>query len=317
MLKMNRIKAFFKLVRWSNLLMIALMMLLVYYCLMSPLSSSGMMGVMPPSPAFMLLVLSILFIVAGGYVINDIFDIDIDKNNKPERLLVTKSFSEKEAKVFYVVLTILGVASALASSLIIAKTKFLTLFALLLLLIGILYSYSSTYKRKLVVGNIIVAISVAFAVFLPWLFEMLYLSNNILLLSASKEVMVGILPYVMIYTAFAFFMTLIREIVKDAEDAAGDSLTHCRTIPIVYGIKKMNIILLVLAVLTWSLLLYFQIILLKTQSYITLGMMFVIWNIIPIMISQLFTKNTTINYHAFSVVLKLLMLLGVLSMLFI
>mgnify|MGYP003306716347 CR=1 FL=1 len=317
MLKMNRIKAFFKLVRWSNLLMIALMMLLVYYCLMSPLSSSGMMGVMPPSPAFMLLVLSILFIVAGGYVINDIFDIDIDKNNKPERLLVTKSFSEKEAKVFYVVLTILGVASALASSLIIAKTKFLTLFALLLLLIGILYSYSSTYKRKLVVGNIIVAISVAFAVFLPWLFEMLYLSNNILLLSASKEVMMGILPYVMIYTAFAFFMTLIREIVKDAEDAAGDSLTHCRTIPIVYGIKKMNIILLVLAVLTWSLLLYFQIILLKTQSYITLGMMFVIWNIIPIMISQLFTKNTTINYHAFSVVLKLLMLLGVLSMLFI
>ena len=265
----------------------------------------------------MLLVLSILFIVAGGYVINDIFDIDIDKNNKPERLLVTKSFSEKEAKVFYVVLTILGVASALASSLIIAKTKFLTLFALLLLLIGILYSYSSTYKRKLVVGNIIVAISVAFAVFLPWLFEMLYLSNNILLLSASKEVMMGILPYVMIYTAFAFFMTLIREIVKDAEDAAGDSLTHCRTIPIVYGIKKMNIILLVLAVLTWSLLLYFQIILLKTQSYITLGMMFVIWNIIPIMISQLFTKNTTINYHAFSVVLKLLMLLGVLSMLFI
>ncbi|MBE6336035.1 MAG: hypothetical protein E7066_05100 [Lentimicrobiaceae bacterium] len=317
MLKMNRIKAFFKLVRWSNLLMIALMMLLVYYCLMSPLSSSGMMGVMPSSPAFMLLVLSILFIVAGGYVINDIFDIDIDKNNKPERLLVTKSFSEKEAKVFYVVLTILGVASALASSLIIAKTKFLTLFALLLLLIGILYSYSSTYKRKLVVGNIIVAISVAFAVFLPWLFEMLYLSNNILLLSASKEVMMGILPYVMIYTAFAFFMTLIREIVKDAEDAAGDSLTHCRTIPIVYGIKKMNIILLVLAVLTWSLLLYFQIILLKTQSYITLGMMFVIWNIIPIMISQLFTKNTTINYHAFSVVLKLLMLLGVLSMLFI
>lgn len=317
MLKMNRIKAFFKLVRWSNLLMIALMMLLVYYCLMSPLSSSGMMGVMPPSPAFMLLVLSILFIVAGGYVINDIFDIDIDKNNKPERLLVTKSFSEKEAKVFYVVLTVLGVASALASSLIIAKTKFLTLFALLLLLIGILYSYSSTYKRKLVVGNIIVAISVAFAVFLPWLFEMLYLSNNILLLSASKEVMMGILPYVMIYTAFAFFMTLIREIVKDAEDAAGDSLTHCRTIPIVYGIKKMNIILLVLAVLTWSLLLYFQIILLKTQSYITLGMMFVIWNIIPIMISQLFTKNTTINYHAFSVVLKLLMLLGVLSMLFI
>lgn len=314
---MNKIKAFFKLVRWTNLLMIALMMLLVYYCLMSPLFTSGIAAVMPPAPSFLLLVLSLVFIVAGGYVINDIFDVDIDKINKPERQLVTTVFSEKEARIFYNVLTLIGLLAALASSIIIAKTKFFTLFAILLLLVGVLYSYSSTYKKKLVVGNLIVSLLVAFSVFLPWLFEMIYLSNNVLVLSLSKNIMMEILPYVMIYTVFAFLMNFIREILKDAEDLKGDSVTHCRTIPIVYGIKKMNVILLVLALLVYVLLLYFMIDLWKMKSYITLGIIFFIWNTFPVMFFNLFVKNVNVNYHGYSVFYKVIMLLGVLSMIFI
>lgn len=314
---MKKIKAFFKLVRWTNLLMIALMMLLVYYCLMSPLFTSGIAAVMPPAPSFLLLVLSLVFIVAGGYVINDIFDVDIDKINKPERQLVTTVFSEKEARIFYNVLTLIGLLAALASSIIIAKTKFFTLFAILLLLVGVLYSYSSTYKKKLVVGNLIVSLSVAFSVFLPWLFEMIYLSNNVLVLSLSKNIMMEILPYVMIYTVFAFLMNFIREILKDAEDLKGDSVTHCRTIPIVYGTKKMNMILLVLAILVYVLLLYFMIDLWKMKSYITLGIIFFIWNTFPVIFFNLFGKNDDVNYHGYSVFYKVIMLLGVLSMIFI
>lgn len=314
---MKKIKAFFKLVRWTNLLMIALMMLLVYYCLMSPLFTSGIAAVMPPAPSFLLLVLSLVFIVAGGYVINDIFDVDIDRINKPERQLVTTVFSEKEARIFYNVLTLIGLLAALASSIIIAKTKFFTLFAILLLLVGVLYSYSSTYKKKLVVGNLIVSLLVAFSVFLPWLFEMIYLSNNVLVLSLSKNIMMEILPYVMIYTAFAFLTNFIREILKDAEDLKGDSVTHCRTIPIVYGTKKMNMILLVLALLVYVLLLYFMIDLWKMKSYITLGIIFFIWNTFPVMFFNLFVKNVNVNYHGYSVFYKVMMLFGVLSMIFI
>lgn len=314
---MKKIKAFFKLVRWTNLLMIALMMLLVYYCLMSPLFTSGIAAVMPPAPSFLLLVLSLVFIVAGGYVINDIFDVDIDKINKPERQLVTTVFSEKEARIFYNVLTLIGLLAALASSIIIAKTKFFTLFAILLLLVGVLYSYSSTYKKKLVVANLIVSLLVAFSVFLPWLFEMIYLSNNVLVLSLSKNIMMEILPYVMIYTAFAFLMNFIREILKDAEDLKGDSVTHCRTIPIVYGTKKMNMILLVLAILVYVLLLYFMIDLWKMKSYITLGIIFFIWNTFSVIFFNLFGKNDDVNYHGYSVFYKVIMLLGVLSMIFI
>lgn len=314
---MNKIKAFFRLIRWSNLLMIAIMMLLVYYCLMLPMFNTGIVGVMPLSPAFMLLLISMVFIAAGGYVINDYFDVEIDKANKPDKLIVSKIFSSNVTKFFYIILTFIGIVTGLASSILILDSRFYLLFTILLLLVCLLYSYSANYKKKLIIGNLIVSLSVAFAVFLPWLFEILYLSNNSLILYAVKDTIISILPFVLFYTAFAFFMTLIREIVKDAEDFKGDLLTHCRTIPIIFGINKMNVILSVLGLLLWLLLFFYQIILYRHHSYIALGIMFVIWNSLPISISQLFNKNAEINYHRYSVFLKIIMLLGVLSMIFI
>ena len=284
---------------------------------MSPMFQSGIVGVIPASPAFTLLLISMIFIVAGGYVINDFFDVEIDKVNKADRLIVSKIFSEDVTKFFYIILTFIGLVAGLTSSILILDAKFYLLFAILILLVCLLYSYSVNYKKKLIIGNLIVSLSVAFAVFLPWLFEMLYLSNNALMLYAVKDTIMSILPFVLIYTLFAFLMTMIREIVKDAEDFKGDLVTHCRTIPIVYGVKIMNIIVGVLALLAWMLLLLYQIILFKLHSYIALGIMFVIWNSLPILIFQLFNKNADVNYHGYSTFLKIIMLLGILSMIFI
>lgn len=314
---MNKITSFFKLIRCTNLLMIAIMMLLVYYCLMSPLFMIDIVGIMPLYPAFVLLLLSMIFIVAGGYIINDIFDVEIDRINKPDKLLITNAFSYKEAKLFYGILTSVGLTCGLISSVLILGMKFYLLFLILVLLVCLLYSYSANYKKKMIIGNLIVSLSVSFAVFLPWLFEVLYLSNDTLILYAVKDTMLSILPFVLIYTVFAFMMTLLREIVKDAEDYKGDIITHCRTIPIVYGIRKMNIMLIILTLLTWLILLYYMIILLRIKSYITLGIMFVIWNTLPFSIFQLSQKGSDINYHNYSVFLKILMLFGILSMLFI
>lgn len=313
---MNKIKAFFKLIRWSNLLMIAIMMLFVYYCLMYPMFQSGIVGAVPTSPAFTLLLISMIFIVAGGYVINDYFDVEIDKVNKADKLIVSKIFSENVTKFFYIILSFIGLAAGLASSILILHSKFYLLFAILILLACLLYSYSVNYKKKLIIGNLIVSLSVAFAVFLPWLFEMLYLSNNALILYAVKDTIMSILPYVLIYTAFAFLMTLIREIVKDAEDFKGDLVTHCRTIPIVLGVKKMNLILAILTFLIWAILLYYQLVLYYQHLYLALGVMLFIWISMPILITLLFNNNE-VNYHRYSIFLKIIMLLGVLSMLFI
>lgn len=317
MIRMNKIKAFFKLTRWSNLLMIAIMMLIVYYCLMSPLFVSGIASVMPSPPAFLLLLISLVFIVAGGYVINDLFDVEIDKLNKPDKLIVTKNFTEKETKISYIMLTTIGLASGLVSSLMIEKNDFLTLFALLSLLVALLYSYSSTYKKKFFVGNLIVSLSVAFAVFLPWLFELLYLSDNLLVLSASKELMMGVLPFVLIYTAFAFLMTLIREIIKDAEDYKGDSVTRCRTIPIVLGINKTKTILCIMVVALMLLLFYYSFILFNLKLYVAFAMMLLIVVCSIFLLVKIYKADVKNDFHFMSGLSKIMMLIGILSMLFI
>ena len=284
---------------------------------MLPMFKTGIVGAVPSSPAFILLVISLLFIVAGGYVINDYFDVEIDKINKPDKLIVSRVFSENVTKFFYIILTFLGLLSGLLSSIMISNSKFYLLFAILFLLVCMLYSYSAYYKKKLIVGNLIVSVSVAFAVFLPWLFEILYLSNNTLILYAVGDTLMITLPYVLIYTIFAFFMTMMREIIKDAEDFKGDLVTHCRTIPIVLGIKKMNIILGIIVFLLFAVILYYQMVLYYQHSYFALSIMFIIWISLPISIIKLFNKKVDIDYHSYSVFLKIIMLLGVLSMIFI
>ena len=310
---MKKLGAFFKLVRWPNLLMTALMMCLVYHCVMGVASTVG----------FALLTISVVFIFASGYVINDIFDKEIDAINKPDKLIVGRIFTEKQCNIFYWTLTIIGLACALASSVITYGSKFLPVFLCLLLLVCVFYSYSSRYKRKLVIGNIIVSLSIAFVVFLPWLFQILAMRGNEMMLIENEEWMYKSLHLVLIYTVFAFLLTLIREIVKDMEDVEGDGRSHCRTIPIVWGVKAAQIIVIVLSLLAFVLIIYAKEYLynygLIITSYMLYGsgiFMFIMLfgNVFGLLDASFSTSK---QFHLQSIAMKISMLIGVLSMLFI
>jgi len=307
---MNKIGSFFKLVRWPNLLITAVMMCLVYHCLMQFDSSAP----------FTLLVISMVLIQAGGYVINDIFDKEIDVVNKPDKLIVGKVFTEKQCNVFYIALTVIGLACALAASVMALGKSFVSIFACMVLLACFLYSYSARYKKKLVVGNLIVSLSVAFAVFVPWLFEMLYISKHELLLITLEPLMKISLRFVLIYTAFAFLMTLIREIVKDMQDVKGDGRSHCRTIPIVWGMTVAQILVIVLSFVTcaiiWIAADYFNGLGFKITYYMlyaswVFAFIVIINNLILITDKSLRTER---QFRLQSMWLKISMLLGVLSM---
>ena len=311
---MKKIGAFFKLVRWPNLFITALTMCLVYHCIMG-LSSSL---------AFTLLVISMVLIQAGGYVINDIFDIEIDSVNKPGRQIVGKIFTERQSNLFYIVLTIIGLGCGLAASLMADGKNFITIFASLILLACFLYSYSSRYKKKLIVGNLIVSVSVAFAVFMPWLFQILSMLGNKEMLLANQEWMHVTLHIVLIYTAFAFLMTMIREIVKDMQDIKGDGRSHCRTIPIVWGMNAAQIIVIILSFLTvamiWNAADYFKTLELKITYYMlyasgVLVLIVVVNNFMSLISDK--THRTERQFRLQSMWLKISMLIGVLSILFI
>lgn len=310
---MNKIWAFFKLTRWPNLLITALVMFLVHHCILG----------LPSTLAFTLLVIAMVMVQAGGYVINDIFDIEIDAINKPEKQIVGKTFTEKQSNVFYMSLTIIGLLFGLAASLMALGKHFVTVFASLILLACFLYSYSIRYKKQLVVGNLIVSLSVAFAVFLPWLFQILTMLGNKEMLLENQEWMHVTLRIVLIYTAFAFMMTLVREIVKDMEDVKGDGRSHCRTIPIIWGMNVAQIIVIALSFITvvmiWNSTDYFSGLGCKITYYMLYAsgvlVFFVIFNNLMSLTDK--SLRTEKQFRLQSMFLKTSMLIGVLSIFFI
>ena len=311
---MKKLGAFFKLVRWPNLIITALMMCLVYHNLVGMDSTIG----------FTLLVISMVLIQAGGYVINDIFDKDIDEINKPDKLIVGKIFIEKQCNFFYWTLTIIGLACALAATLMMNGAKFITVFGCMILLACILYSYSKTYKKSLVIGNLIVSLSVAFAVFVPWFFVMMYLAKENLLIDNYNVMMRISLHLVMAYTVFAFLMTLIREIVKDMQDVKGDGYQHCRTIPIIWGMNAAQIIVIALSFITvamiWNTAGYFNGLGFKITYYMLYGSGLLVLVVIVNNLMSLFSNKslrTEKQFRLQSMLLKISMLIGVLSMFFV
>lgn len=313
---MNKIKSFFSLIRWSNLLMTALMMLLVYHCVMSPLAYYSSVYVFPPSHTFVLLVISLIFIVAGGYVINDYFDVETDKLNKPDKVLIPNVFSQKEAELFYGILTFIGLLSGLISCIMVFGVKFYILFAVIVLITCLLYSYSSVYKRKLLWGNLIVSFLVAVAVFLPYLFEILYLSDNLLMLSTCKELAKNVVYFVLIYSVFAFLLTFIREIVKDAEDAEGDGKTHCRTMPVVCGLSVTKIVLYFLVLLLLLLLSYYGLILFELKLFVAFSCIAMVGLSALFFIFKIYKAKERNDFRLLSILSKVMMFIGLLSMLF-
>lgn len=101
-----KIFSFFRLIRWHNLLLTALMMFIINDCLLKPVLINGKFGTLPSNMSFVLIVIAMVFIVAGGYIVNDLFDVEIDKVNKPKKVIVGKVFTIRETWFFYVIVNI-------------------------------------------------------------------------------------------------------------------------------------------------------------------------------------------------------------------
>jgi 4-hydroxybenzoate polyprenyltransferase len=165
---------------------------------------------------------------------------------------------------------------------------------------------------------------VAFAVFLPWLFQILSMLGDEAMLLENQEWMRITLHIVLIYTVFAFSMTLIREIVKDMEDMEGDGRFHCRTIPVVWGVKTAQIIVMVLSLLAFIMLIYAKEYLygfgLKTTSYLlNASGVFMFMMVFGGSIFGLLDASfrTAKQFRMQSIAMKISMLIGVLSIIFI
>jgi 4-hydroxybenzoate polyprenyltransferase len=287
--------------------MIALMQYLIKYALLLPFfESHGVITSLKPL-GFIILVLATICIAAGGYIINDIYDVETDKVNKPDKVIINKHISEKNALTLFIILNVIGVGLGFYLSNGIGKSGFSVIF---IIASALLYIYSSYLKQLFLVGNIVVSLVVSLSILLIGVFELIPAMTD-----ANRVVQITFFKIILDYAIFAFMINLIRELVKDIEDIDGDYKAGMRTLPIVLGRERANKIVFALSLIPLLSVIYYVITyLFKQQLVVGYFLVLVIAPLIYISI-KLFSAEQKAQYKHISLILKLVMLTGMLSLL--
>lgn len=308
-------KSIIKLIRLPNLLIIAFTQFAMRYLIMEPLLPSASFSLQFSNIHFFLLVLATMFIAAAGYIINDYFDTRTDRINKPERVMVGVSVNRRTAMTLHTVFNIAGVGIGVYLSVYI---DLLAISFLFFLTAGMLWFYSTNYKRQFLIGNIIVAFLTSMVPMMVVLFEIPMLNKEYgqIMLQYNSN-----FNYIFIWVAgfsgFAFLTTLIREIIKDAEDFEGDAAYGMKTLPIVAGTKYTKAAISFLILLTIVLLLFVLIkyILFSGESTDFISLVYIGgFLVVPfiILLTLVTIASDKKDYHRASILIKIIMLFGVL-----
>jgi 4-hydroxybenzoate polyprenyltransferase len=236
-----------RLVRWSNLLFLAALIALMEKWVAVPILNKLAFGEQLPWYLLLLIGSAVVLIAAGGYVINDYFDIKIDRINRPDEVIVSRTVSKPAAMRLSLVLGGIGVACGLSAAVLLRSW---TIGSVFVLVPGLLWFYSSSYKRLFMIGNLIIAL-------LAGLTPMIVAMANV---AQLRLLYPTILPYTDLvhdlyvwiggFALFAFLLTWIREIVKDMQDQMGDRELECHSMPVVWGELWTKIFVTALVVIT-------------------------------------------------------------------
>lgn len=307
------------LVRLPNLVVVALTMMLMRYAVIRPL-----LGVMPVTLAgdpvvsafmelrlgwidFLILVISTCLITAAGYVINDYFDIRADLINKGT-IIVGNTITRRMAMMYHNVFNILGVIGGTYVS---ARIGFIWLGIFFVLISGLLYFYSATYKRQFLIGNIIVSLLVAAVPMVVVVYDAAPVYAWYSQAATDFQGVAILFWWVGGFALFAFMTTLIREIIKDMEDCEGDRETGRKTLPVISGLLTCRTVVVLLSAITVALLYFvWYRYLTDTLTLVYVSLLLVLPLILVII--RVVSSNEKRHFHFASRLMKLIMLAGIL-----
>jgi 4-hydroxybenzoate polyprenyltransferase len=312
-MKPNAAIAFFRLIRWPNLLFIALTQCLFYYCILLPSfydASPPRENILQPSGFFLLCISSVL-IAAAGYIINDYFDLHIDRINKPDRIVVEKIIKRRWAIIWHWILSGLGIAIGFYLS---WKLRNIFIGPSNLACVLLLWFYSTTFKKKLLLGNILISFLTA------WVILVLYLCEFRIHRFVNPDfhaALSRVYKFAILYASFAFIISLVREVVKDMEDMEGDARYGRNTMPLAWGLQASRVfavtwLMLLVAALTG---IQFYILQYKWWAVVIFSFLLVILPIIRV-VRKLFRAADAPAFHRISSLIKTIMMMGILSMIF-
>jgi 4-hydroxybenzoate polyprenyltransferase len=308
---MKTLTAFFRLIRWPNLLFIVLTQMMFRYFILPFVyeqAHPGYESIKLSEPLFYLLVAASVCIAAAGYVINDYFDENIDQVNKYSRVIVGRFINRRSAILLHALLSLVGLLLSVYIGYQL-RNAFIPLFNFLA--INFLLVYSSTFKKKILIGNIIISLLTA------WVILVLTVAEYRFRISPEDVVWQRLLKMSFVYAGFAFIISLIREVIKDMEDIEGDVKYGCKTMPIAWGLPVAKVFTAVWIVVLIGALSAILIYVIQLGWWLS-AFYSLIAIIIPLVwvLRKLYKANTVPDFHRLSSVVKLIMLAGILSMLF-
>ncbi|HEY5367807.1 MAG TPA: geranylgeranylglycerol-phosphate geranylgeranyltransferase [Hanamia sp.] len=308
---MKAIAAFFRLVRWPNLLFIVITQVLFRYFILPFAYLEGHEGyetIKLNTSLFFLLVLASVCIAGAGYIINDYFDVNIDQVNKSSKVIIGRFIKRRWAIVLHAFLSLVGLVLSMyvgyrLSNIFIPLFNFVAIFILLV--------YSTTFKKKLLIGNILISLLTA------WVILVMTLAEYRFRISPNDVIWHRLLKLSFVYAGFAFIISLVREVIKDMEDREGDMRYGCTTMPIVWGVPVSKVFAGVWIVVLAAMVAAIQIYVIQLGWWFS-ALYSVGAIIIPLIwvLRKLYTANTPEQFHYLSTAIKLIMFAGILSMVF-
>jgi len=217
----------FRVFRPLNLLFLFVLQVVTFYFLDLDCAVNSIID-----PRLGLLLISTISIAAAGYLINDFYDRDTDRINKPENQPIL-NWRLNSVWLTYLGLNVIGMLGGIFLGL-----RWLIIF---ILIISVLWFYSYRLKRLPFVGNLVIAFFAYIGVYL--VYDVFHTQTQAL---------------VIFYASLAALFTLLREITKDIEDIEGDAQTKLATFPVIAGFQASKSFLTSITVFTTVLYASFQ-----------------------------------------------------------
>lgn len=293
--------------------MIFITQLLFYFSLVRPFFEKDI-GSRLENAHFLLIIVSSLLIAAAGNIINDYFDRNIDEINKPEKKIVDKLIKRRWVIVMHIVFS---AAAILLGFYVDSQTPVFWLGLSNSICVLALFAYSSSLKKKLLVGNVLISLLTAWVVLVCFLCYYRSFYCTICEQTFFQSALNRFMRISFLYAGFAFVISLIREVVKDMEDMEGDRRYGCKTIPISWGIPAAKVFVAVWLVVLIGMIAVVQIYVWQLGWYwsaaysIVLILAPLVW-----ILRKLYQARVPADYHQLSTIIKIVMLAGLTSMIF-
>ena len=308
----------FKIIRWKNLVIISLSQIFIKFFFIDFFIQKDQLL----NENFVILLIVTILIAASGYIVNDIYDYNLDQINKPEKVVLGKFLKSRDAIKIYMLFNSLAIMLSFFLCIKIKQEIYILVF---LLIIYCLWLYSKKLKKYKIIGNILIAFFISLSILNVPLFSY----KNIL---SDDRFFVFLI--ISIFSVLAFLINVKREIIKDIEDIEGDKINKVKSLPIIFGTKKSKLVTIIIGIILMfaiSSLITFQILILRSDllldvggnqfsnpqiwgaNYISIIYMFIIlimFFYVELLILNATTKN---NFTKASKLLKYLMLLSLLS----